>query len=280
MKTFLLVVCASARIASAEESSPDPATSPGFGLLERFDASSRVGLEAGYLRLDGYGSARVDFHGQFVGAHGIGGYVQVQAADLVGHKQYPYDDRHGGIGSPELGAFYVSRIHDLALVYRLGVVLPTTGPGYDPVDALVARPNDVIQHYGGVGSIRLGASALLRRGRTFYRVDAGIDASVYTTETNHDDYDALYFARLGLGIGWDLGHVAVMAELSALGGRIRREDNASSVIRRGADTDDGLYVAPAVTVRGRAPHIQPYVSVCAPYIVSWSVLVGTDVSFD
>lgn len=285
-KTLLLVLGLAARTASAEEAaplaasgSPDPATSPGFVLIDRFDADGRLGFDFAYVPTGSSAYGRVDFHAHYIEptSH-IGGYAQIQHWNVLG-DQTDVMSEDSGTGAPELGALYVSRLRENAsLIYRIGMALPTDSMSYEP-EAQASRPTDLYQHLQGATVVRLGVSTLVRSGTTYVRGDAGLDAAVSTSSRAYSDVP--FGIRLNAGIGTDLGSVALMAEVSTLTAFKRDVVGADGPLE--TRLRYGIFPVPAVTIRVRAAHFQPYASLSAPLLIgdlSWSVTVGADISFD
>ncbi len=166
----------------------DAAHAPGFVTLPLFDATSRVGVEGTYLRLAPDTFYRVEAHGQVVHSSGIGGYISVQS-----FRQEQYDNPPPGRFS--LGLMYVARGSalgdpDLRFVAHAGVVWGSALP--------YALDTSGADTFGE----EVGASLLARSDQFYGRLDL----------TGLLDGAQIRGAALGLGVGCQLGDVAIGAE--------------------------------------------------------------------
>lgn len=256
---------------------PDPATSPGFTLLDRFDADSRAGADFTYTAADGPRYFfRADVHAHFIDdRYHVGGYAQIQRWHMV-LPQPGMDMTGDGTSAPELGALYETRpwLHT-ALVVRAGATIPTTDPEeFMGMHSQYSRPTDLYQNVRGSGAVRLGVSSITRSGRLFARADLGYDALYKKPEP------ALSNAvRANVGVGYDRGSVAFMLEVSTL------TLMATSVVYDTAvqSTRGHIEMIPSggLSVRGSLGRLQPYAGVSHPIAAhgfDWAVTFGTDVS--
>jgi hypothetical protein len=184
---------------------------PGFVTLDRFDATTRGGIELSYGRLDTDVAKetvwRIDPHGQYVDRDsGFGGYASLPISDLTAG-----DFPGTGVGALDVGAIYARAVPDraLVLVAHAGVGVPTAShvsAGHDAnqVGAYTRDADTILSGETGV-AVRVGASAIWRVGpRIFMRADLGNDAS-----TAPFTFDRV---RFGFGVGLDLGQLALLIE--------------------------------------------------------------------
>ncbi len=246
------LVCALATTRAHSEG-VQPATADdnhGFVNIQRFDATSRVGVDLTYFVLDPDLEAnamflRYDPHLQvFDPTSRAGGYLQVPITSLIGDS-----DTISALGDLEIGGFYMPRLSspNLAIVVHGGLVLPTARDHEYFRDALSGflRPHDFYQTIPQGTSIRAGVSTLVREGLLIARVDAGIDDNV------HSGLDAEYdpAVHLNVGLGVDLGDASLAAELSAL-----------NHFTEGID----LLAVSALSARLRTRYVQAYGALLVP----------------
>src|SRR5262249_10266470 len=202
----------------------DPAVTPGFVTIDRFDASTRAGVEASYLFFhvlepppgfaDHFTSLRFDLYGHGVDPEtGLGAYVQMPASHTA-HKFGAEDT--WALGDLDIGALYVVRgdLPALAIVVHAGLSLPTGARATDRFESNVyaglARMNDFVLEIPRGVTIRIGASPLARFGPWFARGDADLDIKL--SQDRGDLADNVL--RLNLAAGVDVGLVAVSLESS------------------------------------------------------------------
>jgi hypothetical protein len=225
------VLCAGGARAFAQAPPPSPTDAghdPGFVTIDRFDATTRMGVELGYLFPDHTRGvditvARFDVHLHWVddtsrlGAYGAlpVSYMSVRAPGTDSTSVTPVGDLEGGV-------LYMPRtnIPNMAIVFRLGLTLPTASTGSTQsalsdqlanLYAAGARWTDAYLHFPSALSLRVGASVLVRSGVMFARFDLGLD------DNRTSDQGAVPpFLRLNAGVGVDLGQIALMGETANL----------------------------------------------------------------
>src|SRR5215510_1781358 len=195
MVVALAVVASSWRASAQPAASPaeehrdgaigsDPAESPGFVAIDRFDATSRVGLDIMYLGphndifTDRAIPFRITAHARYVDpASGLGGYVRMPFAFMSTTDSPTITDfgdlELGGIFAPKLG------VPGLGMVLHAGVTLPTGESGENEstlglAEGLLALP-DFYNSLPRATTIKLGASPMIRMGAMFARIDLGLD---------------------------------------------------------------------------------------------------------
>jgi hypothetical protein len=219
-KTGLVCSVVSALVALAAGAGPALAQRmPDMATLDRGDGISRLGLDFGAAFVDeeagdDNAALRFDFFGQFVTHQGFGVYgtLPLSRALVDGEDE-------SAIGNIDVGGLYVIESPTLSLVFRGGVALPTAD---DDVDGFLTnyfatwtRLTDAALAIPNVTYLRLGFSPLFHANRLFLRADVGFDLAVA------EDDDATGFEpgnlfRINVGGGFDLGSVALMAELVSL----------------------------------------------------------------
>jgi hypothetical protein len=209
---------------------PDPIRAPGFVTLDRGDGTSRAGGEISYLVLgdNADGTAlRFDVHGQYVDARsGIGGYAHLPMSFLSGDSDSNFE-----LSGAEIGGLFAKRMSpEMGIVVRGGVVLPTANEDFDSLlqNAITgyARPTDIVNATPNT-VVRLGVSPVFRSGQLFGRIDVGFDI---VTDSNEGGNNTVL--RIGPGIGFDAGGVAITGELVTMRGF--GGDNESDFISFGA----------------------------------------------
>lgn len=254
MRILSVVVVAAASPAFAEELAADraqvePTHSPGFVTTLRQDGVSRAGADLTYLSLEESGNTtllRLDLHGHYVEpASGIGGYAQIPLLLVNGP-----DDSETVLGGVELGMIYIPKLATpgFAVVLRGGVTLPTVEDDTFAFAGLVAtylRPTDLYAQIPRSSTLRLAASPMFRSGPMFVRLDVGADINVYNDGGDTVDPGVL----LNVGVGLDLGTMAVMTELTT--------------IAVTGDSQDAISAA-AISTRFRAWVVQPYAALLFP----------------
>jgi hypothetical protein len=240
---------------------------PGFITMDRFDASSRFGLEASYLfpnHTDGADvtSLRFDLHGQWVDPYtGAGAYIQVPFSYL-GTTQNSDDgpatsNSTTAIGDVEVGGLFLAvRQRNVALVLRGGITLPTAPTSQDGSQSnLIAgymRLTDIYLAVPDAVTVRASASLLVRNGQLFARADLGVDVNASAGQ----GVDADSFVHANVGVGVELGGVALMAE------SVNVYDTSSEITSGGLGAswiDTG-----AVSIRFRNRGLQPYAALVFP----------------
>jgi hypothetical protein len=260
MKCIVAVVAFAAAKASAEPA-PDPAQSPGFVTIDRFDASVRAGVEASYVFLNSptppvgtvnetLRSYRFDFYAQRVDPEtNLGAYSQLPASRLVGELGTTWS-----LGDLGVGGLYIARPATmLAVVVHAGATLPTSSSGYNKTlsneVAGFARLTDFVLEIPKGISVRAGASGLVRRDRWFLRVDLGLDVNLSDKQPQPPLVQADAVLRLNLGLGVDFGIAALSLEVANI--YISSPDRAR-------ETTSRLIQSAAVAVRFAAGPVRPY----------------------
>lgn len=271
IRNTLVISMMLAGTAAAQDAPPAP-SAPAFVNLQRFDGISRAGLELTYYALERDNSGTLvvlDGYVQVVdAASGFGGYAQGPFTILSGDN-----DDTTQIGNLEVGGIYVPRLAnpDLGAVLHAGLVLPTGAEGLDGLVTLVGqgvRPHDYALGAPRSTWLRVGASPTLRAGQLFARADVGLDINLGVSGSDQT-IDPL--VHLNLGVGADLGVVAVTGELS-------------TVTSTDGDTNDANVSAAALAVRGSGP-IQPYAALLVPLddffsdVYSVAIRVGAAATF-
>jgi hypothetical protein len=217
----------------------DPLHSGNFVMLDRFDMTNRVGLEATYVDVDGNGDGNLfgfNLHGSYIDpASHFGGYASVPLAAIVGSD---HDDT-GTIGNIEAGALYAAPINEQAgVVVRVGGVFPTA-PDDNTTKIIAnaysgyARPGDLALAVPNAKGVRLSASPMYRSGKLFARVDAGVDIvwmeqSGLGGGTGPTSSERGTFIHAAGGIGADLQSVQIMGELGFVNVSSENSDSNST----------------------------------------------------
>lgn len=255
---LFLALVVGVRVAAAEEAEEVQPAAPGFTLLDRFDADSRVGADVTFeVERGGRLYVRDDVHAHYIDdRYHLGGYAQVQRWDT-----WYRDNRDGGTGSPELGLLYLAQPSSpLSWVVRAGVTFPTVDhlDEHTGLNAQWSRPTDLFQHVPG-GQFRFSVSAITHGRPWFGRVDLGIDRT-YVEAPQHSGATGV---RGNLGVGYDFERAAITAEVSTM------------------IADDGIISTAALSIRGRIGRVQPYACVGLPLAAdyyAWAATLGADVS--
>lgn len=261
------------------------AAAPGFVSTDRYDDQSRAGAEMTYLvpgdfadEDDDLSLLRFDVHGHYVdpGSH-VGGYLTLPLGYVSGNG-----DSVTALGNLEVGGLYVIQTGrpDLAVVARAGITLPT-GPsieeeGFDSVAGALAstlRPSDLFVALPKSSTLRLAISPTFRSGKLFARADAGVDINLYVADADNTIDPGL---RFNLGVGADLGQVAITAELATL----------TATNNSGDEGEDSRTTAVgSLGVRGALGRVQPYAGLhvgltdVASDIATVGFTAGVDVGF-
>jgi hypothetical protein len=220
---LLIPASASAQVGEPAGSSFDVGLdSPGlpFVSLDRADSEGRVGVDVGYLLLEGadFPDAvyRLDLHGQFIlsqtPANYLGGYGGIPIAWV----SIDGVDDELGIGAAEVGAFYGLRLPTGELVLRGGLTLPTGDDDdgvFANVIAGVARITDFAQTVPRATILRAAGSWLGQSDQIFYRFDGGLDIPLFDIS---DDFeiDRSPLLRLNAGVGIGNPNMAGLIELA------------------------------------------------------------------
>jgi len=153
---------------------------PGFMTLDRMDASSRVGAQAGWHKIDDISLSdafivRLEPYGQFIlpnRAVGLYGHVP-----LVHRFDFGADDATS-LGNLELGGFYLP-FRSSELIIRGGIAVPTGSDSAPRASANLQSGFERLTDFVLIGpsytSLRLSASTVRRWDVIFLRADAGLD---------------------------------------------------------------------------------------------------------
>lgn len=223
-----------------------PIDVPGFATLDRMDGQSRWGIDGGLTffdnRANGGNSAhglRLDLHGQYVGQSGFGGYACVPVSWLLIDNA----NDQNGVGNIEGGVLYaIPAGQNFDVILRGGLTLPTANTDQGSLANILAgygRITDIALAAPQTTWARLSASPVVRSGRLFFRLDAGVDAPI-SSDVNADS-----LLRLNVGVGFDTGTVAVAAELANVfdaGNTNSAGDNSLSTLAVSAQFGSGSTV--------------------------------------
>lgn len=256
----LVLVAPLPALADPPETTVDPARSPGFVQIDRYDATSVAGGDLTYVSLADDGVAedvtvlRFQLGGRYLDqASRFGGYANLPITYASGN-----DESLTGIGNLEVGGLMLPRLGDgsTAVVLRAGLTLPTGSDGEETFANLFGvfgRPQDLYLALPKATSVRLGVSPMFRRGNLFGRIDIGFDLNLDIQDAE-DTADPLL--RLNAGIGVDLGTAAIMGELSNL--YVFSDDDADDSL------GDKMLNVFALSTRFVAGNAMPYVSLLIP----------------
>lgn len=256
--------------ALAERATPPP---PGFVMLDGFDASSRAGIDGTYINPNTGGSdegitlLRFSLHAHYVdAASGLGGYAQLPFSYGSGSGDTITD-----VGDLELGAIYVPRFPDprFGLVLHAGITAPTGEKGNAAalglIESFIATPQLYNSLPEGITG-KIGVSPTFRSGNVFARIDLSVDK-------NFDAADVSPTAGIhyNLGIGVDLGTVAIMAESANL-----------SILSESGRDNGGTLSSIALSTRANGGAVSPYLAVVVPIesdtsdVIDFAVTLGAD----
>lgn len=191
--------------------------------MDRLTPESSFRLDVGYELWDtppGIESITVmsfDVGGHFVARNGAGAYLSLPMSFLSIDVPFFGEESELMVGNLEVGGLYAKRLpHDIELVVHGGVALPTASdsadsrlPGALQLYASMPRFGDLVQRIPDSTWLRLGGSAMGRRGPLFWRGDLGLDIAL--DDDNIDKISPVF--RLNVGGGVDLGAVQLMGEL-------------------------------------------------------------------
>jgi len=154
---------------------------PGFMTLDRVDASTRAGFQAGWHKIDDVGASdafitRLEPFGQFVLPNRAGGvYGQLP---LVHRWDIDGEDA-SALGNLELGGFFLPTRSSSELIVRGGIAVPT---GSDSAaralanfDSRFERLTDYVLTGPSYTTLRLSASTVRQWDTIFLRADLGLD---------------------------------------------------------------------------------------------------------
>lgn len=218
-----LVVSAIAPVAHAQpasaESTPDPAAGPAFVGLQRFDATSRAGVEL--TQNDPFYAQvrrRWEVFGQWVEpTHRIGGYLRLPYMTEIYQDVDAPLRRSSAFGNLALGAIWLPRwsSRQMALVVHAGVELPS---GAEEMTyffkSTITRPHELLSTFTHWATVSGGGSLLFTDKHLFARVDGGIELPFVSTDSR---YPAdLVGIHVNAGIGFRAGPVSIAGELSTM----------------------------------------------------------------
>jgi hypothetical protein len=212
------VLIASAATAAAQRA-PDTAT------LDRGDGITKLGFDLGLTFLDDDslydGALRVEPYGQYVTDSGFGFFGALPITVSFGDEENDPllgdpDQDTVAIGNLDLGLLYVLHGPTLSWVFRGGVAAPTASDDLDGfltnAAGVYPRLTDVALIHPDATYIRLGVSPLVHANKFFMRGDIGFDLGI-----DDDDNEGEELLRLNLAVGYDVGLVALSAELVNVG---------------------------------------------------------------
>lgn len=256
-----------ATLAQAAGGAPEagPAVSPGFVVIDGFDASSRVGLQMSYLEphqesftRDTPTLRRFEAHARYVDkATGLGGYAQVPFAYGSGGNDL-MAQAVTDLGDFELGVIFVPRLAlpGVGLVLHAGVTLPT---GETKAESLLGTEQNLValpELYNSLPkatTIKLGVSPMVRKGSLFARLDLGFD---WNLDSAGVDVGKGFHVNVGVGV--DFGSGAVMLESENL------------TVTHPLETVDAMhhsvtFNALAVSARVYTGAVSPYFALVIPF---------------
>lgn len=270
-----LSLAAVSRVASAQPGAVEPGTvqpaagaapageadPPGFVVIDRLDASSRIGIDLSYIAVKGDGTTllRAELSARYVDpTTALGGYVQVPFAFARLSRGNTGDtgDTMTDLGNVEIGGIYAPRLAaaDLRLILHAGITLPT-GEAYPEsivgTVANAARLGEFFNSAPEAMTLKLGVSPVLRRGVFFTRINLGFDRNLEVKSGTVPDV-----IHVAAGAGVDLGRAAVMLEWATMVALDERFDNGT---RFEGFTLNQL----AVSARWRGP-VSPFAAVVVP----------------
>jgi hypothetical protein len=205
----------------AQASQPVPAAAeavPTFVTLDRMDASSRLGIQVGWIKIDRTSVSdgflmRYEPYGQYV----FPGY----GAGIYGHFPISHVfDFNGadanGIGNIDLGGFFMPT-HSEDLILRAGLGLATaseSGPeALGNVLSSLERLTDLLLAAPNYTLLRLSASTVQQKDMVFFRADVGFDLAIDKPQSANT---SAYF-RGNLALGMRTQAVDVTLELVNFG---------------------------------------------------------------
>jgi hypothetical protein len=251
-----ITVASVSALAAPLAAEPDPAEGPGFVNLQRFDATSRVGLEFSITNQEKV--RRWSLHAHYVDrTYHVGGYVRLPyTVDDWWEFDPPGWHRNSIVGNLAFGGLWSPPLPSdhLAIVVHAGMAIPVDIPEQQNSIASIAvlvRPHELYTTVYSATTIGAGASLLARRGPAFARVDVGFD-----TIARHR-VDPLPVPRgpgiyANGGVGFDQGAVSAAVELSTL----TITEGTFWFLNLSPGTR--VLMASALSVRYRRPHVQAY----------------------
>jgi len=239
---------------------------PDMVTLDRGDGISRVGLDfaVGFAEddvlivQDGAAAVldaalRFEVFGQYVSRGGFGVYGALPISHLLSDG-----DDEAAIGNVDVGGLFVQQRRTHSFVFRAGLALPTAADDLDGfltnVIAGATRLTDLALVAPDTTYLRLSFSPLYHANQVFLRLDLGADVVVNDDDDSVIDPPTIF--RANLGGGFDLGAVALMAELVNLASSESFDDD-------GEDDEDFLHTF-ALSARFMGGDLQPYLSFGVP----------------
>jgi len=271
------VVLSSASALADDETPKDAVHSPGFVMIDRFDAASRVGADITYLFLDGGNDGttilRFNLAGRYVDPKKhLGGYVQVPFVHGSGNGA-----SNNALGDLEVGFLAMPNLgSNLGMVLRAGITAPTAdnapGDAVFNVVTSVVRLSDLYQALPRGITARLGVSPVYRSGNVFARVDVGLDLNLYEKIDGADSDTADALIRIDAAVGVDLGSLALGLELA---NAYLNNSNLDGIGNK-------MINVAAVSARARLAAVHPYGGLIIPLdddstqIINAAVTVGVE----
>jgi hypothetical protein len=240
---------------AAAQRAPDTAT------LDRGDGITKLGVDFGLTFFDDDalydGALRVEPYGQYVTDSGFGFFGALPITVSFGDEANDPlpgdpDQDTAAIGNLDLGLLYVLDGPTLSWVFRGGVAAPTASDDLDErltnFAGVYPRLTDVALADADATYIRLGVSPLLHQNKFFLRGDIGFDLGI-----DDDGADSPELLRLNLAVGYDVGVVALSAELVNI-----------AEIDDGNDNDEDWLHTLAFTARFMTEKLEPFLAIGLP----------------
>ena len=154
---------------------------PTFLTLDRMDATTRIGIQVGWDKIDRTSVSdgfvmRYEPYAQYVfPGHAGGVYAQLPISHVF---DFTGSDTTG-MGNIDFGGFFMPT-HNAELILRAGLVIPTASTGdaqFGNAFAAFERMTDIFLAAANYTTLRLSASTVQRRDKLFFRADAGFDVA-------------------------------------------------------------------------------------------------------
>lgn len=253
---------ARAQPASAD-STTDPATGPAFVNLQRFDATSRAGVQVTQLDpFDFTVRRRWEVFGQWVErTHRIGGYLRLP---YMTEKDQDVDapvTHSSAFGNLALGAIWLPRVgtRQMALVVHAGIALPSGAEEHTYLfKSTITRPNELSSVFTHWVTASVGASLLFTSNHVFARIDGGIELPFLSTDARYPpDLVAIHG---NAGLGFRAGPVSIGGELST----VTLISDQSHIFGSTSSEGTDMFGALGLSVRYRTRWVEPYAAFVIP----------------
>ncbi len=214
MKSFLIasILVGLAGPASAERWDPtfDPLS------MDRQTPLSAFSAEFGFESWDPPANTDIDVYtinvaGQFVNRRGMGVYF-IAPLTYLDLAVGPVNDSDLAVGNIEAGGIFSKFFGSAALVFHIGVALPTAsddGASAAQAYGSFTRLSDFANHITNSTWLRAGLSPMGRAGNFLWRADIGLDLAL--DEDNAVEFSPIFHLNVGGGV--DLGGAELLAEL-------------------------------------------------------------------